>query len=59
MEEKLYIDRALAEGFDNAAVMDTKDMVFDSSLRRYCEENLCGNYGKIMAVRRIAGHLSR
>lgn len=46
MEEKLYIDRALAEGFDNAAVMDTKDMVFDSSLRRYCEENLCGNYGK-------------
>lgn len=46
VHDKLYIERAYASGFDGAAVMDTKDMVFDASFRRYCEENLCGNYGK-------------
>lgn len=46
MNKNLYIHGALEAGFDYAAVMETKDMVFDSSLRRYCEENLCGNYGK-------------
>lgn len=46
MDEKLYIERALAAGFDHAALMNTDDFVFDASLRRYCEENLCGNYGE-------------
>ena len=35
---------AQAQGFI-AAIIDTKDIVFDSSFRRYCAENLCGQYG--------------
>ena len=35
---------AHAQGFC-AAIIDTKDIVFDSSFRRYCAENLCGQYG--------------
>lgn len=43
---KMWTDAALAAGFDYAVVTETKYMSFDASLRRYCEENLCGNYGK-------------
>lgn len=39
-----FIEYALAEGFYSAAVIDTKDIVFDPSFRPYCEENLCGQY---------------
>ncbi len=35
---------ARAQGFC-AAVIDTSEIVFDSSFRRYCAENLCGQYG--------------
>lgn len=35
---------ARAEGFC-AAIIDTKDIVFDSAFRHYCAENLCGQYG--------------
>lgn len=45
-DKKTLTAAALAAGFDYAAVIDTKDMSFDASLRRYCEENVCGNYGK-------------
>ena len=33
------------EGFSGAAVVDTKDIPFDSTFRQYCAENLCGKYG--------------
>lgn len=36
---------AVEEGFSDAAVANTEDIVFDSSFRAYCEENLCGQYG--------------
>lgn len=39
------IQYAVDEGFSAAAVIDTKDIVFDPSFRPYCEENLCGKYG--------------
>ena len=39
------IDIALGEGFADAAIIDTGDIVFDASFRPYCEENLCGWYG--------------
>ena len=46
--EKEKCEKALAfahaQGFC-AAIIDTKDIVFDSSFRRYCAENLCGQYG--------------
>lgn len=36
---------ALAEGFFQAEVIDTRKIVFDPAFRPYCEENLCGQYG--------------
>ena len=45
MEEKELIELALAEGFANAAVMDTADLVFVPDFRPLCAENLCGKYG--------------
>ena len=45
MTESGMIEQALAAGFANAAVMDTKDLVFVLSFRPLCEENLCGKYG--------------
>lgn len=35
---------AYGEGFSAAAVVDTKDIVFDEMFRSYCAENLCGQY---------------
>lgn len=45
MTEAEMIALAVEEGFANAAIVDTKDIVFDPSFRPYCEENLCGQYG--------------
>lgn len=38
---------SLAEelGF-TAALIDSKDIPFNFSFRKYCEDNVCGNYGK-------------
>lgn len=44
MTKDIIINYALAEGFTYAAVIETKDIVFDPSFRPYCEENLCGQY---------------
>lgn len=46
MTEEKMKELALEDGFTYAAWMDVKDLQFDGSMRRYCEENLCGNYGK-------------
>lgn len=46
MTERELISCALETGFDHAAFMDVKDLVFEHELRKYCVENLCGNYGK-------------
>ena len=45
MKEQEMIDLALELGFANAAVMDTKDLIFMPSFRPLCAENLCGKYG--------------
>ena len=39
------VDMALEMGFANAALIDTKDIVFNPAFRPLCEENLCGKYG--------------
>ncbi len=44
MTEQEMIDLAIAEGFSNATITDTRDIVFDPSFRPYCAENLCGQY---------------
>ena len=36
-------------GFANAAIMDTKDLVFVPEYRQFCEDNLCGNYNLVPA----------
>jgi len=41
------IQKALEKGFDHVAVMKTCDLVFDYENRKYCEDNLCGNYGRL------------
>lgn len=46
MTEEKMRETALQDGFTHAEWMDVKDLQFDGSLRRYCVENLCGNYGK-------------
>ena len=38
------IKEALSMGFANAAIMDTKDLVFVPEYRQFCVDNLCGNY---------------
>ena len=39
------IQTSLNEGFASAAIIPMDKVVFDSSFRPYCEENLCGHYG--------------
>ena len=44
MTDETLIKYAIEEGFTNAAVVDTADIVFDEAFRPYCAENLCGKY---------------
>ena len=44
MTYERMIQCVVNEGFAAAAIVDTKDIVFDFSFRPYCEENLCGQY---------------
>lgn len=44
MEQAVKI--AVNSGFHHAVWIDSKELIFDAALRKYCEENLCGNYGK-------------
>lgn len=43
------IKEALSMGFANAAIMDTKDLVFVPEYRQFCEDNMCGNYNLVPA----------
>ncbi len=45
MTEKTILALAKNEGFE-AEIISTNELVFDFSFRAYCEENLCGNFGK-------------
>ena len=45
MEEYLIEDMAAEAGFTKAKVIKAEQLVFNADFRRYCEENLCGNYG--------------
>ena len=42
------IKEALSMGFADAAIMDTKDLVFVPEYRQFCEDNLCGNYNLVL-----------
>ena len=45
MLEKDMIQYAIEEGFSADEIVNTEDIVFDFSVRPYCEKNLCGQYG--------------
>ena len=49
------IKEALSMGFADAAIMDTKDLVFVPEYRQFCEDNLCGNYNLVPAARFAEG----
>ena len=40
------IELAIRRGFNNASIIDVEQLTFVPEYRRYCEENLCGQYGK-------------
>ena len=46
MTDKNIIDAALQTGFNAAVFVKTEDIPFDFAFRRYCEENICGQYGE-------------
>ena len=45
MNEQELLAEAYKLGFEHAAIMDAKDLVYVPAYRQYCEENACGNYG--------------
>lgn len=53
MEQAVKI--AVNSGFHHAVWIDSKELIFDAALRKYCEENLCGIMERTMPVHRIAG----
>lgn len=40
------VKAAKEEGFTHAVWMRAADLKFDHALRRFCEQNVCGNFGK-------------
>lgn len=46
MDEKELIRCAEALGFTKASFISTDMLEFDAGFRRFCKENLCGNYGR-------------
>ena len=45
MNIKEIKDKAINMGFSAAEVLDTDRIVFSFEFRRYCRDNLCGQYG--------------
>lgn len=49
------IKKAIEIGFCAAEIISTSDLVFVPEYRKYCEDNLCGNYGKNYGCPPICG----
>ncbi len=45
MDKKRILKIAAEEGFTNAAVISTDQLLFNYNFRELCKENDCGNYG--------------
>ena len=45
MTDKQLLEMAGHLGFSHAAVVNTDKIVFEPAFRRFCEDNLCGQYG--------------
>lgn len=44
MKEEKLLQKAAEAGFDYFKIIDTACLQFDSTFRRFCEMNYCGNY---------------
>lgn len=44
-----YIEIAKELGFGEAAILPVNDLVVVEEYRKYCEENICGNFNKLKA----------
>ena len=42
---KNVLNYAKSTGFDGCALVQTSEIPFDSTLIRFCQENICGRYG--------------
>lgn len=45
MTNEQALELAASEGFFAAAVIGAEEIVFNGAFRKYCADNLCGNYG--------------
>jgi len=44
--KKKWTEAALEKGFNHCAFLKTEQIIFDAGLRKSCESNSCGNYGR-------------
>lgn len=44
IKESELLKKAAETGFTNYKIIDTDKLQFDSSFRKFCEDNYCGNY---------------
>lgn len=52
---KDYISSAKQLGFTDAALLPIEDLVIVPEYRRFCEQNLCGNYGVLPVCPPMSG----
>lgn len=52
---KEYTDKILSFGFDTVCDIPTESLIFDNELRKFCKQNLCGNYCRNYACPPICG----
>lgn len=55
MTNEQMIQAALSSGFSDAAIVDTKDIIFSPEFRPFCEENYCGHYNANYSCPPICG----
>ena len=56
MTEQTILSLAQKEGFE-AKIIPTEELVFDSTFRKYCEQNLCGNYASNYTCPPVCGEV--
>lgn len=58
IKENNIITICLKNGAHKASIIDVEDIPFDESLRKYCEDNKCGYFGKNYGCPPHAGETS-
>lgn len=50
-----YVEKAKSMGFSDAAILPVSELVVIPEYRRFCQENLCGNFDKLPACPPASG----